>query len=139
MGVITLCIVAVGSMVFAIGDDQKPGADESRINELLKERLAVLDEVAKLNRAAYERGEASTEAVLASESDVLLAKLELSTTQDERIAIREDLVASAKQLEELTIRMMEAGQGTQIDRLKAKALRLRAESDLIRERLGKAK
>jgi len=128
-------LVGTLSLVYVVGQERRSADKPTRVNELLSERESVLVQVSKLQRAAYERGEASLDSVLASETDVLLAKLELADTAEQRIAIRESLVDAARQLEEAAKRLFEAGQCSQVDTLKAKALRLRAEADLIHERL----
>lgn len=129
-----MCIVVLTLNFGAIGQESKSDDSKKRVNELLQERLTVLDQIAKLQRKLYEQGEASIDSVLTAETEVLVGKLELATTRDERIAIRESLVEISRQLEAIAKKTVEAAEGAQSDVLKAKALRLRSEADLIRER-----
>ncbi len=108
------------------------------VEKLLHERLGMLVEIAKLQLQAYQQGESNFEAVLSAQTDVLSARLELAKTVEERIMIRKNLLETARQLEEVTTRLVQAREASQIDVLRAKALRLRAEADLLRERGGKS-
>ena len=104
------------------------------VEKLLRERLQTLVEVARLQEQAYKQGESSFDSVLSAQTEVLTARLELAKTPPERISIREELVAAARQLQDVTERKYQAQQATQTDVLRAKALRLRADADLLQER-----
>lgn len=119
-------------------DDAKKTATENHANvhvrSLLKKRLDVLRQIAKLRRAAYRNGEAGINALIRAELDVLQAQLELAAKPDERVAIRKTIVKQAAALEAAAKKRFEAKQATAIDVLRAKAFRLRCEADLLRER-----
>lgn len=104
---------------------------------LLKERLAVLKEIAKLRRVAHEQGDESIDAVLAAEDQVAAAELELATVPAERIAALERLVTIAKDRERYVTANAEHNEASVIEPLSAKAFRLRAEANLISERSEK--
>jgi outer membrane protein TolC len=122
--------------VAVLSADEQPNSRPNRdaAREILQERLAVLSEIANLQRKGYESGEIQLNDVLASEADVLFAKLELAQTAAERIAILETMVENARRLEDVVERLAEAAEATAVDRLKAKAFRLRAQADLVRAR-----
>ena len=118
----------------AAGESSNSPTDSERVREILNERLEVLTAIAKLQRQGYQSGETDLASVLAAEADVLSAKLELANTSEERIAILEQTVENARQLEEVTHKLLETRSGSRVDALKAKAFRLRAEADLLRTR-----
>jgi outer membrane protein TolC len=132
------CIAAL-VLIFNWGGlraDEQPNsaAKDDAARGILQERLAVLSEIATLQRKAYEAGEVQLPAVLSAESDVVSAKLELAPTAAERIAILETMVENARELEEVAERLAEAREATTVDHLKAKAFRLRAQAELVRAR-----
>jgi outer membrane protein TolC len=109
------------------------------VEKLVRERIGVLEEIVTLQRHQYRHGEGGVEAVLAAEREVLTAKLELAKTRAERIALLEHQLRNAQDLEKITQRLFEVKQANRVDLLKAKALRLQAEAELLRARAGKAK
>lgn len=121
----------------AAGKNTVPSTKSDDVKKLLGERLQTLVEIAKLQEQAYKQGRSSLDAALSAQADVLYARLELAKTPAERITIREELLGAARQLQEVTDRMFQAREASQVDLLKAKALRLRAEADVIQERGGK--
>jgi hypothetical protein len=74
------------------------------------------------------------EALMHAESDLLLARLELAQNAPARIEIREALLKSAQQLEDVAQRQWQAAEGTRAETLRASAFRLQAQVDLARER-----
>ena len=118
-------------------DHQHQGRDSHGISapveKLLRERLEVLVQVAQLQQKAYETGEAGFEDVSSAQTDVLVAHLELVETVEERKNIRQQMLDVSRQIEDTTNQLFQAREATQVDVLKAKALRLRAEADLARE------
>ena len=139
--------LAVTTIVFAqaipssAADDSKKKATANHANvhvrTLLKKRLDVLQQIAKLRRAAYLQGEAGLNSVIRSQLDVLDAQLELAVKPAERIAIRKMVLKHARELEAAAKTRFQAKQATSIDVLRAKAFRLRAEADLLREQSAK--
>ena len=104
------------------------------VEKILRERLVVLTEAFKLQQESYRKGEGSFERVLGAARVLSDARLELAGNAQERIKIREEIVANARALEETVRKIFEGQQGSQADLLNAKASRLRAEADLITER-----
>ena len=122
-------------------DDSKKKAATSHayihVKHLLKKRLEILQEIAKLQRTSYLRGEASLDSAIRSQVDALQAELELATKPDKRVAIRKKLLKQATELEAAAKKQFEAKEGTKADMLRAKAFRLRAEADLLIEKSAK--
>ena len=118
----------------ASAGDAPSTAKTSDVDKLLEERLALLREIAQDRRKSYESGQASLITVLSSELDVLAARLELAKMQEDKIAILEETLKSAGQLEEITTKLVDAGETPRTDLLQAKAFRLKTQADLMRLR-----
>ncbi len=127
-----LILLLTSGVLSAAEEPKSPSADAAR--DVLKERLTVLAEIVELQRKAYELGEVQFNSVLTAETDLLSAKLELAQTPAERITILETMVENARRLEEVVERLSQAREATAMDRLKAKAFRLRVQADLLRAR-----
>lgn len=95
--------------------------------ELVKERLAVLREIAKLSTEAYKSGTRSYAEVREATRMVLQAELEQCNSDKDRIAVLEKWVAEAKKMEEHAGQLSKTGQVPIATALKAKADRLQAE------------
>src|SRR5262245_50040827 len=81
------------------GGPTRVGAEEpkeSRLKELLKEKLSILKEVAAELEKAAASGQVSVEQTLQATEAVLRAELDLCESDKERIPILEKLVAAAK-------------------------------------------
>ena len=129
--------VTVLSGLIAAPNAEKPSSDQrQQVEDLLNERIKVLEQIVNLQQAAYQRGGAGIDEVLSAQIDVFVARLELAKTRQERIALRRNLAEAAKVLEAAAKQRFEHRAGTEQDYLKAKALRLRAQADLLRERAG---
>jgi hypothetical protein len=122
------------SVSIAIARD---AADESnaprKLDNVLNERVAVLREIAKLRRAAHNRGEAKLDACLVADVDVLEAELELAQDPEKRIALLQQLLSVARKRERIMQELARTNEVTDIDALRAKASRLKAEARLLRE------
>jgi hypothetical protein len=124
------------SLLFA-GSAPTLGADDpapSKLDGLLKERLETLREVAKLASEAYKSGGGSFADVREAMRQVLEAELEQCTTDKERIAVLEKVVADAKKWEGFAEESVKAGVVPARTALKARADRLQAEIALERLR-----
>lgn len=130
---LTVLAGALTSVLLSDEPAKSPPAKDS-VADLLQERLQVLTALARLQQAAYQSGAAPLNDVLAAEGEVLSAKLELAKTKAERLEILEQIVANARQIEDITQALFAAQSGGQADVLRAKAFRLRAQADLLRER-----
>lgn len=112
----------------------KPAEEPGDVEQLLKERLQVLQEIVDFQERAYRQGEAAFPSVLAAHEAVLSAKLELAKMPRDRIAILEGLLKSARELEKVTAELVKTREVPRVDYLKAVAQRLRVQADLARER-----
>jgi multidrug efflux pump subunit AcrA (membrane-fusion protein) len=111
----------------------------SRVQALLKERLAVLKEIlAETEKLHEQSGAIPVEDVLQARSAVLKAELELSEGGKDRVEIHERIVALARELENVTDLRFQAGRVPHTALLAAKANRLEAEVALEREKVGAA-
>jgi hypothetical protein len=114
-------------------DAQEPAKAEakgSKQKELLKERLAVIREIAKLSTEAYKAGAASYDEVREAVRMVLQAELEQCDSDKDRITVLEKVVAEAKKMEEHAGQLSKTGQAPTRTALRAKADRLQAEIKL---------
>ena len=91
-----------------------------------RERVAALQEIAKLEQAAYELGERPLTLVLAARGELLEASLEITTQKDKQVAILREHVAVAEQLEKALEAQVETAQATRVDQAKAARLKLEA-------------
>ena len=110
-------------------------ADEpknDKVKELLKEKLAVLGEVAKLTDKEYRSERCSIDRLHHAQMAVLKARLELCETDKERIAVLEEAGALANDNEKTAAALYQAGEVPGPDALVAKAARLEAEIALER-------
>jgi outer membrane protein TolC len=129
--------IALAVLLIVGGDAPRAQADEPKdikVNELLKERLALLQEVVKQTTADYQSGKVSIDRVHHAQMAVLNSRLELCETDKERITILEEAVALAKNSEETATALYKAGKVPASDRLMAKAARLETEIALERAR-----
>jgi hypothetical protein len=110
----------------------QPGAQAPDLNELLKERLTTVREIAKLAAEAYKAGLGSYDEVGEAARLVLQAELEQCASDKERVAVLQKFVAQAKQLEDHAGQLSKTGQAPTRTALKAKADRLQAEIALRR-------
>jgi outer membrane protein TolC len=104
------------------------------VEKILRERIAVLQEAANLQRNAYRSGEGTFHSTLAADQALREAQLEVAKNRAERVRIREDMLELAETLERSARQLAAANQGTRMDLLSARAHRLRATADLMLER-----
>ena len=133
IGLAALLLVAASRSMS--GDAPRDPAGEpkgDKVKELLKERLAVLQEAAKLAAQDYQTGKASFDRLHQARMAVLSARLELGETDQERGAILEEAVALAKDNEKTATALYQAGKAPASDPLLARAGRLEAEIALER-------
>jgi RNA polymerase sigma factor (sigma-70 family) len=116
-------------------DPLKAPGKNAKVEQLLKERLAALRDIATETDQRFKAsGQASPDAVIHARLAVLKAELELAQSAKERVAIYEKNVALAKELEGIAEALFKAGRVPSSDRLKAKVYRLEAEIELEREK-----
>ena len=123
---LVLCLLISASV-----EAQGQGLDPD-VEKILRERLVVLQETAKLQREAHRIGRAALTAIVETDKTVLDAELEL--TKAERVRVREEMLKIAESLETTVSQLAKANEATHVDMLRARANRLRAAADLALER-----
>jgi outer membrane protein TolC len=113
---------------------QEKEPQNDKVKELRKERLTVLSELAKQAEAEYVTGKAPFDRLHQARLAVLNAKLDLSESDKERIAILEEGVALTEGYEKTTTQLYMAGKVPASDPLMAKASRLEAQIALEQAR-----
>jgi hypothetical protein len=116
----------------AVEEPAKADAKGGKQNKLLKERLAVVRQIAKLAADEYKAGTGSFDGVREANRMVLQAELERCDSDKGRVAVLEKFVAEARKLEEHAGRLSKTGMAPTRTALKAKADRLQAEIALER-------
>jgi hypothetical protein len=129
-----LFLLAVSAVCLSISlqrvdaqEPAKPEATQAKLQELLKERLATVREIAKLTMAAYKTLAIPYDEVREATRMLLEAELEQCDSDKARIAVLEKFVVEAKKLEEQTGQLSKTGQAPTRTALKAKADRLQIE------------
>jgi hypothetical protein len=130
VGVVGFGCVAL--MVFGVG---RVGAGEisPAVEALMKERVAVLEQLVKVAEERYRSGNALFNEVLEAKQELWGAKLKLVSDKDVRVALREEMLANLTALEQLVKAQADAAVvGAEVV-LRAKAARLEAEAMLLLE------
>lgn len=105
-----------------------------KLDDLLKERLAILGEIAKQTAAEYRIGKVTIDRVHHAQMAVLSARLESAESGKDRLAILEEALAVVKESEKTATQLYETGRAPVSDALVAKAGRLEVEIALEREK-----
>jgi hypothetical protein len=116
---------------------KQPGdraAQDARLQALLKERLAILRDMAATLKEQYKSGVASHEMVQQAELRVSRAELDLCETDKERVAVHEKIVDIMKENEKRIAQLRKAGAVSEGEMAETKLKRLDAEIDLERAR-----
>jgi hypothetical protein len=132
-----LVLLFVGGTSFWSGNAPPAAAavpKNAKVTKLLRERLAILRQIATQAARDFESGAASFVQVHAAKEAALRAELDLADSPKSRIAIHERLVAEAKQHEQHVAHLAQTGMDQPFTVLKAKVHRLEAEIALEREK-----
>lgn len=134
VGFMLLTAVAVGTLGFASAE--KRTANDGTVDDLLKERLALLSKIHDIQLNRYQVGRTITfEDVLEAKMALIEARLDLCKMKAERIETRREMVATAEKLLDLVKANVEAGTATGIiDVLKAEARLVEMQIALEREK-----
>ena len=134
--VFALISVALATVV-ANGTAQSAKVDtdngSSQIQTLLKERRDTLHELVLAVKEQFRHGIGTHDAVIRASNQLLDAELELAQTREERIGIHKQRVRNLKELEEYARQRQRAAQVSVDKVLEARAARLGAEIELLRE------
>ena len=112
---------------------------DPEVEKVLRERVTVLQEAARLTHESHRRGTIAFTRVMAADQAVLDAELELAPSAAERVRIRESLLQNLQELEKTVEQLVQSGEAPQMDLLNARANRLRAQADLLLERKAAAR
>jgi hypothetical protein len=133
-----LCVLVTSLGVVLYGqsaesqDEQQTSLD-NRINSLLAERRDTFRQLVELVEGRYKMGQTSLYNVIRERNRLLEAELEIAKTSIDRIRILEDRVKNFRDLENELKQLHEVGRVTDDKLLVAKAERLKAEIELLRE------
>lgn len=134
-GIVFASLLLTGGVWLSSGEAPTAQAREvkdSRLKELLKEKLAIVREVSAQRLAAFQSGLTSFAQVNEASLAVLNAELDLCDTDVERIAVLEKMLATARDHEQSVAAIVKAGEATSGTALDAKAARLDIEIRLER-------
>ena len=138
---VLLAVLTLATAVIAGTQTAKsePGADgaSARLDTLLKQRREILEQLVKVTTEHYGAGQTTIESVIRAWDQLLNAKLELAEDRSARVAIHEQRTKVLKDFEKIAQAQFRAGAATQEDVLTARAARLEAEIQLLREQRGK--
>jgi hypothetical protein len=137
LGVVLGIVLVLGGIVgwmAIVPRAQAADAKDAKLKALLRERLAVRQEVTSMTTKMFQSGAAPLEQVHAASQAAYSAELDLSETDKERIAVGERMLAEARKYENDVSRMAMAGTTDPSAPLKAKAGRLEVEIALERYR-----
>ena len=109
---------------------------DNKLKQLLKDRHAALEAVAKATREGYESGAVSMEDMYHSQMAVLQGELDATDVQKDRIDILERMVKMAGEQEKGIAAGLEMGISTETSALRSKVTRIEAEIALERARKG---
>ena len=131
-GALALIALWSGHSPTAGQEPAKAQEQGAKIKELQKEWLASVRDIAKKDAVRAKNGQASPDEILASNRMLADAALEVCGSDEDRIAVLEKILASARDTEKLAERLAKSGQARESTLLKAKAERLRFEIALER-------
>ena len=115
------------------------GSDaKERLHALRLQRKQTLQRIVDQSERMYEHGERDLAEVLQAKIAVLKADIGLCATQDERIAIHQDIVQLHRKIEEMMQRTMADGHVSAIELAHVTVTRLDAEIDLAKAQLEMA-
>lgn len=112
---------------------QTPKSNTGKLRELLAERRETLYHLANFAFNRFQNGQGDLQSVCEAQILAMEGDLEMARDSKTRLAIHEKQVKVFRNLEEMVKVRVQAGQAGQEEILAAKAARLKAEIDLVRE------
>ena len=131
----SLTCLAVSVLAFSLGaakQDSDP-IDKS-ILKLQEQRVELVAHMADIARKQHKDGVGSFQDVLRAESELLDAKLELTTTAEQRIKLREEQLELAARHEEQLSKLVKQGVVDRPELMRAKIERLLKQIELLKEK-----
>ncbi len=136
-----LAVLTLATALIATAQTAKsePGIDEAsaKLDTLLRQRRETLGQLVKVTTEHYRTGRTTIDSVIRASRQLLNAELELAEDRNARLAIHAKRIALLKDFERIVQTQFKAGDATQEDILAARAARLEAEIQLLREQPGK--
>lgn len=133
-----MAVTVVGLVtLLAWGQDQaepKAISIESKLLELMKERRQTLYQAVQYQRTSFQQGTASIEDLLETEVALAHADLAIAPTLETRQIVHERLINQLRKQETVVEERFALGTVTQMEVFDAKAARLQAEIDMLRDR-----
>lgn len=121
-------LASIGAVVMV----DAPEAQDTKLKELLKERIVIVRELTNVTNAEYQAGKVPFERVHQATQRQLHAQLEMCASEKDRITVLEEALALAKEYEKNALQRYKTGGAPQSDPLMATAARLEAEIALER-------
>lgn len=114
----------------------KPGPGADDLQKKLVERYNSGVRIYELQLDAYKKKRATAQQVIQAARLVLDAELALKSKRDERVAVREKMVAVAEMNESVVEELVAVGQANAADRETTRYERITAEVELLKEKKG---
>jgi len=134
--IVALVVVsAAGLLAMAVADPGKvePEPLSPKVRSLLAERIALYKEAYESARQGHSAARLGFDQVVAAQSSLLQAELDLCETSAARVAVLEKLVTAAEQAVEMQKSLQERGSATYTETLHAKAKLVEAKIELESE------
>ncbi len=129
---ITTLVLAFGLVLFAVAQEESAN-DPNEIRKLQAQKVELLQDLVERYRFAYSSGKPVLEELLAVERDLLSAKLDMTISPAERVAIRESIVENHRKLVQARVAGLQLGKNAEADILRARVEKIDAEIALARE------
>jgi flagellar biosynthesis/type III secretory pathway M-ring protein FliF/YscJ len=130
-----MCSVGWNTALIVVLFQAAVSADEAKVKQFQKERLAALAQVAEMKHRAFQRGEIPMPEYANAYEQAYEAELALCDNDAEKTKVREKMLERAKADEEVVARLIRAGEATSWELPIVVARRLAIEIEL--ERLKK--
>ena len=136
--ILLLCVVATSicTVMFcqpAASQAEQNAISDNKLNRLLIERRQALRQIVAFVESLHSQGQETLDNVIGARNRLLDAELDIAKTNAERVRIRQEKVKNFRDLEIALTQRYEGGEVTSVEVLEAKAVRLEAEIELLRE------
>lgn len=135
VGVLSTWVVLTALAAPNAGTAPATAGSAADVRKLLEERRDVLTTLVEIRQGLYRNALAPLDSFLRARKELLGAELDLASTPQERVAAYESLLQNAEQMEQTVKAQKEAGQSSEDKVLECRAERLKAQADLMTERL----
>ena len=136
MSKFTVCFLLTGILALSLSFGSEPffaSRDDRSLEDVLTERTKTLQQIVVFERISYQSGNTSFGSLVEAEQDLLEAELQQAQMKDDRILLRKKALKLAKDREKQIEERVKFGDRSKVDALKARAVRLKLEADLLRE------